>query len=83
MNNNSNLLPDSVKLIKVDVNGQTVSELNQLFDDGNVSTHGDEIQSDNVFSTKQNFNETTQGQLNFRISAKTSDSPDVWLSPVF
>lgn len=82
LNNNANLIPDSVKLQRVDENGNLLSELNTLLDDGSL-LNADDIKGDNVFSIKQSFSEATVGQINLRISARTTDSEDAWLSQIF
>lgn len=72
---NNNLIANSVKLIEVDDDGNQVGEpICQLFDDGDLVNHGDEIKGDNVFSSKATFNYTTEGKRNFRVVAETSES---------
>ncbi|MCJ7577483.1 MAG: choice-of-anchor L domain-containing protein [candidate division Zixibacteria bacterium] len=70
---NPNLLEDSVRLLKVNSQGQVIDSLNSLYDDGNLS-HGDDIAGDGVFSTKQNFYESSEGTTRLRIMAMTQET---------
>ena len=72
---NSNLIANSMKLIEVDANGNQVGNpICQLFDDGDLTNHGDEIKGDNVFSAKAMFNFTSDGKRNLRIVAETNET---------
>jgi len=70
---NPNLFEDSVRLLKVNSQGQVIDSLNSLYDDGNLS-HGDDIAGDGVFSTKQNFYESSEGTTRLRIMAMTQET---------
>lgn len=70
---NDNLIEESVKLIEVDENGTVLSDITQMYDDGNLD-NGDEIIGDNVFSTKHSFNFATPGKKYLRVSAKTNEN---------
>ncbi len=72
---NDNLVASSVKLIEVDADGnQTGEAICQLFDDGELENHGDEIKGDNVFSAKALLNFTSVGKKNLRIVAETNET---------
>lgn len=71
---NPNLVANSVYLIKVDEQGNLVEEVCELFDDGDLYSHGDEILGDGVFSNIQNFNETATGMIKFRVRAATNET---------
>ncbi|MHA1685787.1 MAG: hypothetical protein ACTSYD_05175 [Candidatus Heimdallarchaeaceae archaeon] len=70
---NPNLIPTSVKLVRLDQDNNIIAELNQLYDDGDLD-HGDDIQGDGVFSTIQNFSESVPGDVKLRVVAKTQQS---------
>ena len=70
---NPNLLEDSVRLLKVNNQGQVIDSLNFLYDDGDLN-HGDDIAGDGVFSTKQNFYESSEGTIRLRIMAMTQET---------
>lgn len=70
---NPNLDENSVTVIEVDKNGNEISEICQLFDDGNLSSHGDEIKGDGVFSTITTFNRGTAGDIYLRVKANTTE----------
>lgn len=70
---NPNLLEDSVRLLKVNSQGQVIDSLNFFYDDGDLN-HGDDIAGDGVFSTKQNFYESSEGTIRLRIMAMTQET---------
>jgi hypothetical protein len=70
---NPNLLEDSVRLLKVNSQGQVINSLNFLYDDGNLS-HGDDIAGDGIFSTKQSFFESSAGTIRLRVRAITQEA---------
>ncbi|MDF2958584.1 MAG: putative rane protein [Paenibacillus sp.] len=61
----------NVKLNKVDDNNNVISELTDLYDDGN-GVHGDSILSDGVYSGKVTLTENTEGYI--RLQALFGDS---------
>lgn len=71
---NDKLLTESVRLIEVDADGKEIASVCQLYDDGNLSDHGDEIKGDNIYSVVHSFNETAQKTKRFRIAAKTLEA---------
>ena len=71
---NERLLAESVRVIEIDDDGTEVSEVCRLYDDGDLSTHGDEIKGDNIFSAKHTFVLSGEGTHRYRVSAKTSES---------
>lgn len=71
---NPNLDENSVTVIEVDKNGNEISEICQLYDDGNLSSHGDEIKGDGVFSNITTFNRDTAGDIYLRVKANTTES---------
>ncbi len=70
---NANLVENSIKLIEVDKKGNELQELCELFDDGDLS-HGDDIQSDGVYSNIQNFMETTSSSIYLRVRATSLET---------
>ncbi|MCK4403911.1 MAG: hypothetical protein KAW02_02360 [candidate division Zixibacteria bacterium] len=71
---NPNLLDSSVRLLRVDSQGNVTDSLNFLYDDGEWYTHGDDIAGDGIFSTKQNFIESFEGTIRLRIRAMTHET---------
>lgn len=71
---NPNMDENSVTVIEVDRNGNEISEICQLFDDGNLSSHGDEIKGDGVFSNITTFNKGTASDIYLRVKANTTES---------
>ncbi len=71
--NNSNLVENSVTLIVVDQQGNLVEELGEMFDDGDLS-HGDDIMGDGVYSLLKTFNETAPASIYLRVRVATNES---------
>ncbi len=71
---NPNLMDSSVRLLRVDSQGNVTDSLNFLYDDGEWFTHGDDIAGDGIFSTKQNFIESFEGTIRLRIRVFTQES---------
>ncbi|MBI2062061.1 MAG: hypothetical protein HYT87_20300 [Nitrospirae bacterium] len=57
---------ESVKLVKVNENGEILDTLGEMLDDGK-SEHGDEVPADGVFSAKVTLLEGTEGKVRFRV----------------
>ena len=70
---NSNLIESSVKVIEVDENGNLIQELGQLYDDGDLN-HGDDIQSDGIYSGIINIYENYATNIFMRIEATTQEN---------
>lgn len=71
------LLPDSIHLERLDENGNVISDLGQLYDDG--MNGGDSRPGDSIFTKQVNFNEPDEGEIRLRITVSYSASP----SPVY
>jgi hypothetical protein len=65
-------ISDSILLIKISANGNT-TDISYLLDDGNLSSTGDEIKGDGVFSCKFTLNESSQGDIKFKAIAKLAE----------
>ncbi len=70
--NTGNVVENSVKLIQVNTLGEEVAEICELYDDGDLS-HGDDIQSDGVYSNLQYFLETAPIVKYLRVKVTISD----------
>jgi len=70
---NSNLVSNSIKLIEVDKEGNEIQEICEMFDDGDLS-HGDDIQSDGVYSNIQNYMEATSTNIYLRVKAISQET---------
>ena len=71
--NNPNLIENSVKLIRVDQQGNVMEEYGEMYDDGDLY-HGDDIQGDGVYSCIQSFIESTPSQIYMRVQVTTNES---------
>jgi hypothetical protein len=71
---NDNIVANSVKLIEVDKKGNEIQELCELYDDGDLTTHGDDIQSDGVYSNIQTFMEATSSNIYLRVKATSTET---------
>ncbi len=71
---NPNLLDSTVRLLRINSQGQVTDSLNFLYDDGDWLYHGDDIAGDGIFSTKQNFFESFEGTIRLRIMAMTHET---------
>ena len=71
--NNSNLVNTSVKVLRLDSSGAIVGEVCNLADDGNVD-NGDDILNDGVYSGVAILMESQPGLVFMRIAADTSDA---------
>lgn len=58
----------------MDASGNLIEEVFELFDDGDLNAHGDDIQGDGVYSNKQTFTEANPGVLNFRVKVTTNET---------
>ena len=74
--NNPNIVAGSMTLIKVDMTGNLIEEVCELFDDGDLS-HGDDILGDGVYSNVQAYLETAPGLMKFRVRAATNETSGV------
>lgn len=71
---NERLIAESVRVIEIDEAGAEMGEMCRLYDDGDLTNHGDEIKGDNIFSAKHTFTLSGEGTHRYRVSAKTSES---------
>lgn len=71
---NSNLLDSTVRLLRLDSQGNVTDSLNFLYDDGDWFNKGDDIAGDGIFSTKQSFLESFEGTIRLRIMAITQET---------
>jgi hypothetical protein len=69
-----NLIENGVKLIKVDEQGSIMEEVCDLFDDGPLGGHGDDIQGDGIFTNVQMFSEATPTNLLLRVRIITNEN---------
>ena len=74
---NDRLIEESVRVIEIDDKGKEISEVCQLYDDGDLSAHGDEIKGDNIYSTKHTFKESEERTHRYRVSAMTNESEGI------
>ncbi len=70
--NTENIVENSVKLVQVNAEGVEVGEICELYDDGDL-THGDDIQSDGVYSNIQYFFETAPQTKFLRVKVTITD----------
>jgi len=66
---------ESMRLLRVDSEGRLLSDEGQLRDDGRVSTSGDEIEQDGVFTFNGRYTCAAPGPMFFRVSVKVGTSP--------
>ncbi|MCF8368667.1 MAG: choice-of-anchor L domain-containing protein [Bacteroidales bacterium] len=71
--NNPNLVANSIKLIEVDMQGNLVEEIGEMFDDGDLA-HGDDIQGDGVYSLFHTFMETVPSRILLRVRVTTEEN---------
>ncbi len=69
-----NIVANSVKLNKVDQQGAFVEEVCELFDDGILGGHGDDILGDGVYSNIQTITETNPTDIFFRVKIATLEN---------
>ena len=67
-----NFQANTVTLLEVDGDGQTVSTLSQMVDNGSVGSTGDEIDGDGVFSTKQSVTCSSDQPKYYRVSVEVN-----------
>lgn len=72
--NNPNLVENSVTLIEVDPQGNLVQEFGQMYDDGILGGHGDDIQGDGVYTIQLNLMESTPGRKYMRVRVTTDET---------
>ena len=66
----------TLRLLRVDANGNIVQDVGSMKDDGGLTTSGDEIQSDGVFTYRGQITCTSGGDaLYFRASIQIAGSP--------
>ncbi len=70
---NTNLIENSIKLIEVDNKGNEIQEVCELFDDGDLD-HGDDIQSDGIYSNINNFMEAASSNIYLRVKATSQET---------
>jgi hypothetical protein len=62
----SNLIPGSVRLVRVNASGQTLAVLGQMYDDG---THGDALLGDGTYTAQITLNEASPSDVGFMVTA--------------
>ncbi len=65
----SNFDPSTLKLCESTQEGECVSDVHTMLDDGQVSFSGDEVGDDGVFSWKKSYKALQAGKLCFRVHA--------------
>jgi hypothetical protein len=68
----TNVLKGSIKLFRVDANNGTLTTFGTMEDDGKLSTSGDEITGDGIYSRKINVTESQPGQVRLRASVQVT-----------
>lgn len=71
--NNPNLVANSIKLIQVDQQGNILEELGEMFDDGDLA-HGDDILGDGIYSSIHSFVEPSPVRLYMRVQVTTNEA---------
>jgi len=70
-----NFDPGSMRLVRVDAQGDPIEDLGAMLDDGQLSGSGDEIEKDGVFTWTGDFTCDAAAPLFFRASVRVSASP--------
>ncbi|MBM4353123.1 MAG: hypothetical protein FJ109_04900 [Deltaproteobacteria bacterium] len=65
----TNFDPSTLKLCESTQQGECVSDVHTMLDDGQVSFSGDEVGDDGVFSWKKSYKASQAGKLCFRVHA--------------
>jgi hypothetical protein len=65
----TNFDPSTLKLCESTQEGECVSDVHTMLDDGQVSFSGDEVGDDGVFSWKKSYKASQAGRLCFRVHA--------------
>jgi len=66
---------ETMRLLRVDAAGELISDEGQMRDDGRVSTSGDEIEQDGVFTFNGRYTCLAAGPMFFRVSIKVGSAP--------
>ena len=66
---------ETIHLLRVDAAGELLSDEGLMRDDGRVSTSGDEIEQDGVFTFDGAFSCVEPGPMYFRVSVKVGSAP--------
>ncbi len=66
---------ETMRLLRVDAAGELISDEGQMRDDGRVSTSGDEIEQDGVFTFDGRYACLAPGPMYFRVSVKVGTAP--------
>lgn len=74
----ANFEASSVQLLQVDAAGNEIQTLGAMSDNGSVSSNGDEIQGDGVFSAKKQVTCTSSEPLYFRASVQVTSGATVY-----
>lgn len=69
-----NVVANSVKLVKVDESGTILEEVCELFDDGDLAGHGDDILGDGVFGNIQYITEENPTDIFYRVTIMTLEN---------
>jgi len=66
---------ESMRLLRVDAQGELISDEGQMRDDGRVSTSGDEIEQDGLFTFNGRYTCLSAEPMFFRVSVKVGTTP--------
>lgn len=66
----TNVVKGSVKLMRVDDQGNTLTTFGEMIDDGNLGASGDEIKGDGLYSRKITVNDSGPGVARLRASVQ-------------
>lgn len=66
----TNVVKGSVKLLRVDEAGNTLTTYGEMTDDGALNTSGDEIKGDGLYTRKININDSAPGAARLRASVQ-------------
>lgn len=71
----SNADTNTLRLVEVDAQGTLIGEIGAMRDDGRVSSSGDEIEQDGIFTWSGRFACTSVGSRYFRATVKVGTQP--------
>ncbi|MBM4342337.1 MAG: hypothetical protein FJ100_03045 [Deltaproteobacteria bacterium] len=68
----TNVVKGSVKLLRVDADGNTLTTFGEMTDDGALNTSGDEIKGDGLYTRKITVNDAQPGTARLRATVQVS-----------
>ncbi len=68
----TNVVKGSVKLIRVDNDGNTLTTFGEMLDDGSLAASGDEIKGDGLYTRKVTINDAQAGTARLRATVQVS-----------